>query len=69
MTDSLPLEQKATKMMPPKNVLQKRNFRAKMRAVIEVNPADFLTNVHCPVLAIFGENDTSIPVDKSVFIY
>jgi len=43
--------------------------KAQMQAVMEANPADFLTKVHCPVLAIFGENDTSIPVDKSVFIY
>ena len=40
-----------------------------MRAVLEVDPADFLTKVHCPVLAIFGEADTSIPVEKSVSLY
>jgi len=43
--------------------------KAQMRAVMEAKPVDFLTNVHCPVLAIFGENDTSIPVDKSVYLY
>jgi len=43
--------------------------KSQMRAVMTVNPADFLTKVHCPVLAIFGENDTSIPVDKSVTLY
>lgn len=43
--------------------------KAQMRAVMDVNPADFLTKVHCPVLAIFGENDTSIPVDKSIVLY
>ena len=43
--------------------------KAKMRAVMDVNPANFLTKVHCPVLAIFGEKDTSIPVDKSVALY
>jgi len=43
--------------------------KTQMRAVMEVNPADFLTKVHCPVLAIFGENDTSIPVEKSVTLY
>jgi hypothetical protein len=43
--------------------------KTQMRAVMEVNPADFLTKVHCPVLAIFGEKDTSIPVDKSVWVY
>jgi len=43
--------------------------KSQMRAVMSVDPADFLTKVHCPVLAIFGENDTSIPVDKSVALY
>jgi dipeptidyl aminopeptidase/acylaminoacyl peptidase len=43
--------------------------KAQMRAVMDVNPANFLTKVHCPVLAIFGENDTSIPVDTSVALY
>lgn len=40
-----------------------------MRAVIEANPADFLSRVHSPVLAIFGENDTAVPVGKSVILY
>jgi len=40
-----------------------------MRAVLEVDPADFLTNVHCPVLAIFGDADTLVPVAKSVTLY
>lgn len=44
-------------------------IKAQMRAVMDVNPADFLTKVHCPVLAIFGENDTSIPVDQSITLY
>lgn len=43
--------------------------KAQMNAVMEVNPADFLTKVHCPVLAIFGEADTSVPVEKSVTLY
>lgn len=43
--------------------------KTQMRAVMEVNPARFLTKVHCPVLAIFGEKDTSIPVDKSLTLY
>lgn len=43
--------------------------KAQMRAVMDVNPANFLTKVHCPVLAIFGEKDTSIPVEKSVALY
>jgi fermentation-respiration switch protein FrsA (DUF1100 family) len=43
--------------------------KAQMRAVMDVNPAHFLTKVYCPVLAIFGEKDTSIPVDKSIALY
>ncbi len=43
--------------------------KAQLKAVMDVNPADFLSRVHCPVLAIFGENDTSIPVDKSIALY
>jgi pimeloyl-ACP methyl ester carboxylesterase len=43
--------------------------KAQMRAVMNVTPAHFLTKVRCPVLAIFGEKDTSIPVEKSVALY
>ena len=43
--------------------------KAQMRAVMDVDPSRFLTKVHCPVLAIFGESDTSIPVEKSVALY
>jgi hypothetical protein len=43
--------------------------KSQMRAVMKVDPADFLTKVHCPVLAIFGGNDTSIPVGKSISLY
>lgn len=43
--------------------------KAQMRAVAEVDPADFLRKVHCPVLAIFGEFDTLVPVEKSVVLY
>jgi dienelactone hydrolase len=43
--------------------------KTQMRAVMEVDPADFLTKVRCPVLAIFGEKDTSIPVEKSAALY
>lgn len=43
--------------------------KGQLRAVMEVDPANFLNKVHCPVLAIFGENDTSVPVDKSVTLY
>jgi dipeptidyl aminopeptidase/acylaminoacyl peptidase len=40
-----------------------------MRMMMNVNPADFLPQVRCPVLAIFGENDTSLPVEKSIDLY
>ena len=43
--------------------------KSQMRAIMEVNPAQFLSKVRCPVLAIFGEADTSIPVNKSVALY
>ena len=43
--------------------------KAQMRALMDMNPADYLTRIHCPILAIFGENDTSIPVEKSVTLY
>jgi uncharacterized protein len=43
--------------------------KAQMRAVMEVDPADFLPQVRCPVLAIFGGEDTSIPVAQSVVLY
>jgi pimeloyl-ACP methyl ester carboxylesterase len=33
------------------------------------DPADHLTRVTCPVLAIFGEADTVLPVSKSVALY
>ncbi len=43
--------------------------KAQMQAMMAVDPADFLTKVRCPVLAIFGEADTSIPVAQSVRLY
>lgn len=43
--------------------------KAQMRAVLTVSPADFLTRVHCPVLALFGEADTAVPVEESVSRY
>jgi dipeptidyl aminopeptidase/acylaminoacyl peptidase len=36
---------------------------------MDMKPAHYLAKVHCPVLAIFGENDTSTPVEKSIAIY
>jgi dienelactone hydrolase len=43
--------------------------KTQMRAVMQIDPANFLTKVHCPVLAIFGEADTSIPVAKCAVLY
>ena len=43
--------------------------KAQMRAVMIVDPAEYLVRIHVPVLAIFGEGDTSVPVEKSVPIY
>ena len=43
--------------------------KAQMRAVLDVQPGHYLANVRCPVLAIFGERDTSLPVDRSVSLY
>ncbi|MCK4901017.1 MAG: prolyl oligopeptidase family serine peptidase [Anaerolineales bacterium] len=68
-TEFLHLEQQVLPMfesLPPEAW---EGAKAQMRAVMDVNPADFLTKVHCPVLAIFGEADTSVPVDKSVALY
>lgn len=43
--------------------------KGQMRMVMDVNPANYLPKVSCPVLAIFGEADTSVPVEKSVARY
>ncbi len=43
--------------------------KAQMRAVMSVNPAGYLRKVHCPVLAIFGSDDTSLPVERSAALY
>ena len=43
--------------------------KSQMSALMIVNPADFLTKVHSPVLALFGERDTFIPVHKSIILY
>lgn len=43
--------------------------KAQMRAVMVLDPADFLAKVHCPVLAIFGSDDTSLPVERSIAFY
>ena len=39
--------------------------KLQFRSLMIVDPTDYLTKVHSPVLAIFGQNDTSVPVAKS----
>jgi pimeloyl-ACP methyl ester carboxylesterase len=43
--------------------------KASFGAVMTVDPADFLTKVNVPVLAVFGEADKFLPVSKSVALY
>jgi len=43
--------------------------KAQLKAVQIVDPADYLVQIHVPVLAIFGEKDTFIPVERSIPIY
>jgi len=45
------------------------NVKDQMGAVMIVDPAEYLVRIHVPVLAIFGENDTLVPVEKSITIY
>jgi dienelactone hydrolase len=52
--------------MPPQDW---GTVKAQMRALTIVDPAEYLVRIHVPVLAIFGENDTSVPVEKSIAIY
>jgi len=40
-----------------------------MEALMIVDPAEYLVRIHVPVLAIFGENDTLVPVEKSLVAY
>lgn len=40
-----------------------------MESTLLMNPEDYLKKIKVPVLALFGEADTSIPVEKSVQIY
>jgi pimeloyl-ACP methyl ester carboxylesterase len=44
-------------------------LKIQIREVMNVDPADFLTRVNCPVLAIFGQEDKTTPVSKSVKLY
>jgi pimeloyl-ACP methyl ester carboxylesterase len=39
--------------------------RVPRKASLLVDPADHLTRVHCPVLAIFGERDLTLPAARS----
>jgi len=43
--------------------------KLQFRSLMIVDPADYLTKVHSPVLAIFGQDDTTVPVAKSVDLY
>ena len=43
--------------------------KGQLRAVQIVDPAEYLVRIHVPVLAIFGEKDTSVPVEKSIAAY
>ena len=45
------------------------NVKAQLGAVMVVDPAEYLVRIHVPVLAIFGGNDTSIPVEKIIAAY
>ncbi len=44
-------------------------IKASYRGVMMQDPKDYLTKVRCPVLAIFGEADKVVPVDRSVELY
>jgi pimeloyl-ACP methyl ester carboxylesterase len=43
--------------------------KAQMGAVMLVDPREYLVRIHVPVLAIFGEKDTSVPVERSIPVY
>lgn len=44
-------------------------IKTSYETVMKTDPADYLTKVQCPVLAIFGEADKVVPVTKSVSLY
>ncbi len=54
------------KSLPPE---QWEVVKLQLRSLMIVDQADYLTKVHSPVLAIFGQDDTSVPVAKSVALY
>jgi pimeloyl-ACP methyl ester carboxylesterase len=37
-----------------------------LQRLVQHDPAPVLANLHCPVLAIFGAEDRTVPVDQSV---
>ncbi|HSR47637.1 MAG TPA: acyl-CoA thioester hydrolase/BAAT C-terminal domain-containing protein, partial [Anaerolineales bacterium] len=43
--------------------------KSQLRAVTVVDPAQSLARIHVPVLAIFGEDDTYLPVERSIAAY
>ena len=56
----------ALRSIPPD---QARAARAAAQKSLLVTPKKYLTAVHCPVLAIWGENDTLVPARKSASRY
>jgi len=52
-------------MNPEMWIYVKKSFEYTMK----FDPADYLKKIKVPVLAIFGEKDTSIPVNKSIKLY
>ncbi len=45
------------------------SVKAMMESTLFVDPANYLSKIHVPVLAIFGEKDASVPVNKSIEVY
>jgi uncharacterized protein len=43
--------------------------RAEQGQPVSTDPKDYLTRVHCPVLAVFGEEDLLVPAQKSAELY
>jgi fermentation-respiration switch protein FrsA (DUF1100 family) len=60
------------KMLPIINSLSPEDWapvKSSYGTMMKSDPADHLTRVTCPVLAVFGEADTVLPVSKSVTLY